>query len=271
MTPRAVTPPVVVTIAGSDSAGGAGIQADLRTFAAHNVHGATVITVVTAQNTVETTKTGFLDADLVAAQLEAILADLPVAAVKTGMLGSAEVVELVAGVAAEGRLPNLVVDPVLVDSAGRLLFDEEVIDRYVSRLFPRATVVTPNIHEAAVILGGIDRSLAGMEEAATRIGATGPQGVVVKGGRLGGERSPDVVWTAGRTRQLAAARVATANDHGTGCSLAAAIAANLALGHAIDDAIDGAKTFVTDAIAAAAPWRLGRGHGPIDHLRWSNR
>ncbi|MDH3705954.1 MAG: bifunctional hydroxymethylpyrimidine kinase/phosphomethylpyrimidine kinase [Acidimicrobiia bacterium] len=265
-----MTPRVVVTIAGSDSAGGAGLQADLRTFAAHGVHGATVITVVTAQNTRETRVATFLDPEVVRQQLHAVVDDMPIAAVKTGMLGSVEVIEVVAEAAEAGLLPDLVVDPVLVDASGRLLFPDAVVERYVDRLFPLAVVVTPNIHEAALLVPGVDQTVEGMERAAAAIGALGPRGVVVKGGRLGGVRSPDVAWTDGQNRRLPAARIKTPNDHGTGCSLAAAIAANLAAGRPVDDAIDEAKAFVTAAIASAASWRLGGGHGPIDHLRWSS-
>ncbi|MGI9601754.1 MAG: bifunctional hydroxymethylpyrimidine kinase/phosphomethylpyrimidine kinase [Acidimicrobiales bacterium] len=262
-------PPVVVTIAGSDSAGGAGIQADLRTFAAHRVHGATVITVVTAQNTTETLAATFIEPAMVAAQLQMILDDLPVAAVKTGMLGSTEVIDIVAEQADRGRLPNLVVDPVLVDSAGRILFEEEVARGYVDRLFPHAVVVTPNLHEASLLGGSPVVSVADMEAAATRLGAMGPTAVVVKGGRLPEKESTDVVWSRGAVRRLAGERIETANDHGTGCSLAAAIASNLARGADLDAALDGAKTFVTAAIASSANWEMGAGHGPIDHLGWS--
>jgi len=264
-----VTPTVVLTIAGSDSAGGAGIQADLRTLAAHGMHGATVVTVVTAQSTSETRAAEFLSADLVGAQLDAVLSDLPVAAVKTGMLGTAEVVSLVGEHARAGLLPNLVVDPVLVDASGGALFDDPVPQRYVTELFPHASVVTPNLHEAALLVRAPVGTVGDMERAAAAIGAMGPAAVVVKGGRLGGQRSPDVVWSGGVVRRLPAIRVETCNDHGTGCSLASAVAANLARGMPRDGAIDAAKYFVSRAISSAAGWRMGSGHGPIDHMGWS--
>lgn len=261
-------PPVALTIAGSDSGGGAGIQADLKTFATHGVFGTSVVTALTAQNTVKVRAIEPVPPSFVAAQLEAILDDLPVAAVKTGMLATPATVAVVAELAA--RLPALVVDPVLVSSSGDALFDDDARRAYLDLLFPLATVVTPNSREAAVLTG---RPVSTVEEAvaaARALGATGPAWVVVKGGHLGGgpggsgrREAVDVVWHGGEVHLLRAPWVATANDHGTGCTFAAAIAARLARGDDVRAALDGAKSYVHRALAGAAGWRLGAGHGPL--------
>jgi hydroxymethylpyrimidine/phosphomethylpyrimidine kinase len=267
-----VTPSVALTIAGSDSGGGAGIQADLRTFAALGIHGTTALAAVTAQSTTAVTAVRTMDPELVVAQIETVLDDLPVAAVKTGMLSSAGNVRAVAGLAARGRLPNLVVDPVLVSSTGHLLLDEGGVGVYRDELLAHALVTTPNLREAAVLTG---RSLAQLEdeqamiEAAEELRRLGPIFVVVKGGHLSAPSSPDVVAGPRGTSLLRAPRVETPNDHGTGCSLSAAIAAQLARGTEPEEAIVAAKRFVHDALARAAGWQLGGGHGPIDHLGWT--
>lgn len=269
-----MTPLVALTIAGSDSGGGAGIQADLKTFAAHGLHGACALTAVTAQHTAAVVGIVALDPAFVVAQIEAVTSDLPPAAVKTGMLATPAVVAAVAEVAARGALPNLVVDPVLVSSSGHPLMDEGGVAAYRRRLFPLATVVTPNLREAALLTGraleDLDSAEA-MAEAAEELRALGATTVVVKGGHLAGglEGCPDVVAGPGGTVVLPAARVATANDHGTGCTLSAAVAANLALGASPLAAVTRAKEYVHRALAGAADWRLGSGHGPIDHFGWS--
>lgn len=262
------TPPVALTIAGSDSGGGAGIHADLRTMAAFGVHGATAITVVTAQNTTGIQALETLPARLVAQQIGAVLGDLNVRATKTGMLGSVEIVNAVA----ESVPPssNLVVDPVLVRSNGEAIFGPDVRQAYIDRLIPIATVVTPNISEAELLVGSAIDDLRTQRDAARRLSELGPEWTVVKGARL--DRSiTDVVVErdTGNLTELKAAWVDTPNDHGSGCSLAAAIASGLANGSKPLDAIVDAKEFVTEAIAGAKDWRLGAGHGPIDHLGWS--
>jgi hydroxymethylpyrimidine/phosphomethylpyrimidine kinase len=270
------TPPVALTIAGSDSGGGAGIQADLRTFAGFGVHGTCAITALTAQNTSEVRGVQATPAGFVRQQIEAVLDDLPVLAVKTGMLATVAIVAAVAELAAAGRLPNLVVDPVMVSSSGRRLLDPEAEQAYVELLIPHATVVTPNAREAAALLGWepID-SLDRQRQAAASLGARSAPGaaVVVKGGDLAGVdplTSVDIVWCDGGGAELWATRVPTRNNHGTGCSFAAAIAARLARGDDIASAIEGAKSFVHAAIVRAAGWRLGEGHGPIDHLDFAH-
>jgi hydroxymethylpyrimidine/phosphomethylpyrimidine kinase len=270
-----VTPPVALTIAGSDSGGGAGIQADLKTFAAHRVFGTSALSAVTAQNTTAVTGVVVLDPGFVVAQIEAVLSDLHPAAVKTGMLATGPIVTAVADLAAAGRLPHLVVDPVLVSSTGHRLLDDDGIDAYRRVLIPRAEVATPNLREAAVLTGrGLEQldSVEAMVAAAEELRALGPATVVVKGGHLQAARggadapSPDVVVSAAGTSVLQADRVATPNDHGTGCSLSAAIAANLALGRPTLDAIAEAKAYVRRALIGGSGWQLGAGHGPIDHF-----
>jgi len=264
-----VNPPVALTIAGSDSGGGAGIQADLKTFAALGVFGTSVVTAVTAQNTVAVLGVRVLEPDFVDLQMEAVLTDLPVAAVKTGMLASAAIVAAVARRAAAGDLPLLVVDPVMVTSTGTPLLDDDGVAAYLDLLLPHAAVCTPNMREAALLASMAVTDLAQMEAAARRLAEYGPRVVVVKGGHLAADVAPDVVLADGVLTVLDGPRVPTANDHGTGCSLAAAIAAHLARGTDAVAAVVGAKAFVARAIGGASSWTLGAGHGPLDHFGWN--
>ncbi|THV42858.1 bifunctional hydroxymethylpyrimidine kinase/phosphomethylpyrimidine kinase [Glycomyces buryatensis] len=258
-------PPVALTIAGSDSGGGAGIQADLHTFAAHGVHGTSVVTAVTAQNTRGVSAAETIAEPLVRAQLDAVLGDFDVAAVKTGMLGGDELLAVVAEYGQEDRLPNLVIDPVMVTTTGDALFAGDPA-AYLGRLGPFATILTPNLIETGQLLGREIGSAAEMREAARALATYGPRAVLVKGGHAADEeRSVDVLWCDGQMLDLAAPRVDTRNDHGTGCTLASAIAARLALGHPLPQAVAGAKTYVTEALKAAAGWRLGSGPGPVHH------
>ncbi|GLZ80941.1 hydroxymethylpyrimidine/phosphomethylpyrimidine kinase [Actinorhabdospora filicis] len=247
-------PPVVLTIAGSDSGGGAGIQADLSTFAAHRVFGTSVITALTAQNTTGVRGVHRVPADFVAAQLDAVLADFDVVAVKTGMLGDPAILAVVADYAKRGRLPNLVVDPVLVSTSGALLYEGDPLD-YLRLLAPHATVFTPNLPEARVL---------GVPDARALAAATGTT-VVLKGGHATGPRATDEVADGHGTWLLDGERLDTVNTHGTGCTFSAAITAGLALGHALPAALREAKSYISRAIAAAREWRLGAGHGPVDH------
>ncbi|MEV0645169.1 bifunctional hydroxymethylpyrimidine kinase/phosphomethylpyrimidine kinase [Phytomonospora sp. NPDC050363] len=249
------TPPVVLTIAGSDSGGGAGIQADLKTFAAHGVFGASVITALTAQNTVGVKGVHAVPADFVAAQLDAVLCDLDVRAVKTGMLGDPAILAVVADFARAGRLPNLVVDPVVVATSGDLLYDGDPAD-YLRLLTPYAVLLTPNIPESRVL---------GAEDATALALAAGTT-VVLKGGHAEGERSVDTVSDGRRVWYLDAERVDTRNSHGTGCTFSAAVAAGLAGGLGLETALREAKSYITGALASGARWRLGRGSGPVDHF-----
>ena len=265
----ATNPPVALTIAGSDSGGGAGIQADLKTFAANGVFGTSAITALTAQNTLGVRGVHAVPADFVVAQIEAVLADLPVAATKTGMLATAEIVHAVGKLAAAGRLPGLVVDPVMVSSSGDRLLEPEAERLYVELLLPHAIVVTPNLREAEVLLGTSIGTLAEQRDAAAALGALGPSCVVVKGGHAVSDtpdEAVDVVWTRGRIYHLRAARVDTPNNHGSGCTFASAIAAFLAEGASVPGALKAAKSYVHNAITAGAGWSLGAGHGPLDHF-----
>lgn len=264
------TPTVALTIAGVDSAGGAGVHADLRAFAAMGVHGATVVAALTAQSTDRIHAVHVVPADFVAAQLDAVLGDLDVRAVKTGFLAAPATVDVVADAASTGRLANLVVDPVLVRSDGEPLFEPSVQRAYLERLLPSARVATPNRVEAGLLVGRALPTVADMEAAARELLDLGMEAVVVKGGDAEdeGDRSVDVLATADGVHRLELARVVTANDHGSGCSFAAATAARLALGDDVGTAVRTAKAFVHRALEGAAAWRLGAGHGPVDAFGW---
>ncbi len=271
-----MTPRVVLTIAGSDSSGGAGIEADLRTFAALGVLGAVALTAITAQNTTTVSAVLAVEPEMVVEQVRAVTNDLEVAAVKTGMLARPATVAAVAGLAARGILPRLVVDPVLVSSTGHPLMEVGGIDAYRDLLLPHAAVATPNLREAALLCGiDVDElsSIEQMAAAGAMIRSLGAQAVLVKGGHLldGGAtalRAPDVLVSEDGVVLLDAVRIETGNDHGTGCSLASAIAVGLAGGLAVEAAVRRAKAFVHEALQGAATWRVGSGHGPIDHLGW---
>jgi hydroxymethylpyrimidine/phosphomethylpyrimidine kinase len=265
------TPPTALTIAGSDSGGGAGAQADLKTFAALRVHGTCALTAVTAQNTAEVRGVVVLEPAFVRMQVETVLDDFAVGSVKTGMLATAATVAMVSDLARRGLLPRLVVDPVLVSSTGHRLLEPAGVAAYLQQLLPHALVVTPNLREAAV-LGDTDveslRPLEARVAVAELIRATGARYVVVKGGHLT-DSADDVVAGPDGVLVLPGERVDTGNDHGTGCTLSAAIAAHLARGATVPEAITQAKQFVAQALAGGAVWGLGAGHGPLDHFGWS--
>jgi hydroxymethylpyrimidine/phosphomethylpyrimidine kinase len=266
-----------MTIAGSDSGGGAGIQADLRTFAALGVHGTSAITAITAQNTVGVSAVCALEAEMVAAQVDAVTSDMHVWAVKTGMLARPKTILKVAELARNGRLPKLVVDPVLVSSTGHALMEEGGVEAYRDGLLPFALVATPNLREAAVLVGVDVReinTIDAMRELAMAILKFGPTHVVIKGGHFAEgaiteDLAPDLLVSAEFEVVLDAERVLTRNDHGTGCSMAAAIAANLALDQDVATAVSAAKSFVLRGLRGGADWRIGAGHGPIDHMGWN--
>lgn len=261
-----MTPPAALSIAGSDSGGAAGIQADLRTFAALGVFGTTAITCTTAQNSTEVRSVRSLPPEFVREQVEAVLDDLPVTGAKTGLLPNEEIVREVAALAS--RLPPLVVDPVLVATSGNRLTDDATIVACRRQLFPLAAVVTPNLNEAGVLLGERLATLPEAREAARRLGELAPV-VVVKGGHLEGTASSvDVVWDGQGCWEIARPRVSTRNTHGSGCTFSAAIAAGLARGLGIVDAIERANEFVHAAIQGSTGWRLGAGAGPLDHFGW---
>ncbi len=258
-------PPVALTIAGSDSSGGAGIQADLKTFTVLGVYGMTAITAITVQNTVGVDDALVLDPDLVAAQIDAVIEDIGCDAAKTGMLGSAAVVEAVADRLAHHEVPNVVVDPVMVAKSGDRLLDEDARTAMLERLLPVARIVTPNLSEAEALLGR-QISLTRAEGAARDLCAMGAGAVVVKGGHANSELSTDVLYDSvtGEAASFSSPRIDTPNTHGTGCTFSAAIAAFLAQGMEMYPAVARAKGFVTEAIRRALP--LGSGHGPTDHI-----
>jgi hydroxymethylpyrimidine/phosphomethylpyrimidine kinase len=258
-------PPVALTIAGSDSGGGAGIQADLRTFAFQRVHGTSALTCVTAQNTLGVNRVDALPPEAVAAQIEAVVQDIGVQGIKTGMLLNAEIVREVARQVERWALQPLVVDPVMVSRTGAKLLAEEAIQAIRERLIPLAQVVTPNRYEAQILAGMELQSLADMETAARRIHALGCKAVLVKGGGMPGELQGVDVWFDGeRLEVLKSERILTRHTHGTGCTLSAAIAAQLAWGKDPLTATLLAKAYVTEALRH--PLAIGAGQGPVGHF-----
>lgn len=257
---------IALTIAGSDSIGGAGIQADLKTFAAHGVYGTSALTAVTAQSTAGVTNVFPLPPDIVRAQIEAISQDTAIAVVKTGMLATADIVQAVSESIGKLHAAHVVIDPVMAASAGetRTLLGLESVSLLKAQLLPLATVVTPNVSEAAV-LSGIDvTSLDSAREAARRIAEWGPIAVVIKGGHLAGPHAVDLLLIEGSFSELSAARVQTTDVHGTGCTFASAIAARLALGDDIARAVDQAKRYTTEAIAQS--FEIGHGARILNHF-----
>jgi hydroxymethylpyrimidine/phosphomethylpyrimidine kinase len=253
-----------LTIAGSDSGGGAGIQADLKTFAAHGVYGASAVTAITAQNTLGVAAWEAVTSDLVTAQIEAVASDFGIDAVKTGMLANAAIVEAVAAAIASLDLPRVVVDPVMVAKGGATLLDGEAIEAMKAELLPRAFVVTPNVLEAAALAGMQVRNVDEARTAAERIAALGAAAVIVKGGHLPDADAIDLFFNGREFVELRAPRIETRHTHGTGCTFSSAIAANLALGRPLGDAVARAKAYLTDAIRQAPG--LGGGHGPLGHF-----
>lgn len=260
---------IALTIAGSDSGGGAGIQADLKTFSALGVYGASVITAVTAQNTRAVTAVEAVSPALIRAQIEAVFADLPPQAVKTGMLGDSQTICIVADSLAAVALPYLVIDPVMVAKSGDKLLADAAIATLRERLIPLATLITPNLPEAGELLGRSVTTRDDMPQAAADLLALGCHAVLLKGGHLAGDASDDLLLTTGGATWLSAARHPGKNTHGTGCTLSAAITAGLARGLALVDAVHAAKDYIGAAIAAADRLHVGSGHGPLHHFhRW---
>lgn len=259
--------PVALTIAGSDSSAGAGIQADLKTFAALGVYGASVITALTAQNTRGVTGIHDVPADFVAAQLDAVFGDLDVKAVKIGMVSRHEVVDVIARGFDTWKPKNIVLDPVMVATSGDRLLSADAIDALRRTLFPRAAIITPNLPEAAALLDwAVAVSEAEIAMQGRRLLEFGCPAVLIKGGHGHGAESVDFLVTKNSTVRLAALRVATKNTHGTGCTLSSAIAAGLAKGESLEQAVRAAKMYVSAAIAAADRLGIGHGHGPVHHF-----
>jgi hydroxymethylpyrimidine/phosphomethylpyrimidine kinase len=264
----------VLTIAGSDSGGGAGIQADLKTFAALGTYGCSVITALTAQNTCAVTAIHEVPANFVTAQLDAVFDDIAIAAVKIGMLASSAIIEAVAAGLERHGAKNVVLDPVMVAKSGDRLLRPDAVEALRALLLPLATLITPNLPEAGDLLGlEAPEDEAGMIAAADGLRALGPAAVLVKGGHLEEADSIDILDDGGEPLTLVASRIATANTHGTGCTLSSAIAALLGRGVPLRDAVREAKAYLTDAIRAADQLRVGHGHGPVHHFHalWADR
>ncbi|MCG0276963.1 MAG: bifunctional hydroxymethylpyrimidine kinase/phosphomethylpyrimidine kinase [Thermanaeromonas sp.] len=253
-----------LTIAGSDSGGGAGLQADLKTFAALKVYGTSVVTSVTAQNTLGVQGSYDLPADFVARQLDSVLGDIGADAVKTGMLANAEIVSTVAAKLKEYGVTRLVVDPVMVAKSGHFLLTPEAREVLKKELFPLALVVTPNIDEAEALTGLSIQSEKDMVEAARQIREWGPKFVVVKGGHLAGEEALDILFDGKEVLRFSSPRLTTSSIHGTGCTFAAAITAFLARGWEVPEAVEKAKEYVRQAMLAGRP--VGAGYGCLHHL-----
>jgi len=259
--------PIALTIAGSDSGGGAGIQADLKTFSALGVYGASVITALTAQNTQGVTGIHDVPADFITAQMDAVFSDLDVQAVKIGMVARREAIDAIVAGLDRWSPKHVVFDPVMVATSGDRLLSSDAVDALRTKLFPRAHLITPNLPEAAALLNeGIARNEQEIERQGGRLLALGCPAVLIKGGHGHGPESTDYLIDANSVIRLAAPRIATSNTHGTGCSLSSAIAAGLAKGLGLERAVCDAKAYISAAIAAADRLKVGHGHGPIHHF-----
>ncbi len=258
----------VLTIAGSDSGGGAGIQADLKTMSAMGCYGMSVITALTAQNTVGVTAIHAVPPAFVAEQMDAVFTDIGADAVKIGMLYSAQLIEVVAQGLKKYAAANVVLDPVMIAQSGDKLLQDDAIQAIIEHLMPLAAVVTPNLPEAEVLLQRRIESLEDMQAAAASLAVYGSRSVLIKGGHGGQNKSTDVLYLAAEKRMvvLEAARIESHNNHGTGCTLSSAIAAGMARGDDLETAVRKAKSYIENAIEAGARYRLGHGHGPVHHF-----
>lgn len=258
--------PRVLSIAGSDSGGGAGIQADLKTIAALGCYGMTAITALTAQNTLGVRAIHSVPLQMLADQIDAVVEDIGVDAVKIGMLHSAETVRAVAAAIDRHALPHVVLDPVMIATSGAVLIDQEAIAVLVRELFPKAAVITPNLDEASLLVGRPLESEAAMEAAARQLLGMGAPAVLLKGGHLAGDTVSDLLMTGeGDAHWMRAPRIPSPNTHGTGCTLSSAIAAHLALGASLLQAVQLAREYVRGALEAGAAVRTGAGSGPLNH------
>lgn len=262
-----MTTPIALTIAGSDSSGGAGIQADLKSFAANGVYGASVITALTAQNTQGVSGIHQVPAEFVTAQIDAVFSDLDIGAVKIGMVAHLPVIDAIAAGLKRWSPKHVVLDPVMVATSGDRLLAAEAVDALRKRLIPLASVITPNLPEAAALLDEpVARDQAAIEDQGRRLLTLGCAAVLIKGGHGDSPESTDYLCTASGSIALSAKRVATRNTHGTGCSLSSAVAAGLAKGEDMESAVRNAKAWLTAAIAAADRFSVGHGHGPVHHF-----
>lgn len=259
----------VLTIAGSDSGGGAGIQADIKTISALGCYATTAITAITVQNTIGVEAVHPVPVDIVKGQIEAVLSDIGADAVKIGMLQSAEIVQTVAEMLRKHKVGNVVLDPVMVSTSGHRLIEEEAIATLRSELIPLARVITPNIPEAEILLGGEEiRSQASLPEMAQRLSASYGVSVLLKAGHLSEDELTDILYDkeTDKLLQLTSKRIRTKNTHGTGCTMSSALAASLAKGETLQQAASSAKTFISNAIIAGADYEIGLGHGPVQFL-----
>ncbi len=254
----------VLTIAGSDPSGGAGIQADLKTLSANNVFGMSILTSITAQNTCGVSSVFHLPSSIIQAQLDAIFSDISVKTIKTGMLATGEIITVVSHALATQQIEHLVVDPVMVAKGGHVLLEDEAIATLKNKLCPQATLITPNIHEAEVLSGIAITTLAEARNAAKIIHQLGCQHVLITGGHLSEQPGTDLLYDGRFFRMFKTEYIQTKHTHGTGCTLASAIAAQLAKGKSMADAIEAAKSYTTEAIRYG--FSLGQGHGPTDHF-----
>ncbi len=259
--------PVALTIAGSDSGGGAGIQADLKTFAALGVYGCSAITSLTAQNTLGVQGVLPTPPEFVGAQIQSVLSDIDVGAIKTGMLATAKIIDLVADTLTQYTRIPLIIDPVMIATSGDCLLAQDAIAVLIKKLIPLATIVTPNLIEAAALLGRpIARNQLEVQQQAKQILAMGAQAVLIKGGHAQSDEANDFLLTSSAQFNFTAPRIATKNTHGTGCALAAAIAAGLAKNLTVADAVKQAKEYLHNALVHASELRIGRGSGPVHHF-----
>ncbi|MEP7327298.1 MAG: bifunctional hydroxymethylpyrimidine kinase/phosphomethylpyrimidine kinase [Gemmatimonadota bacterium] len=263
MATNLVPPPIALTIAGSDSGGGAGIQADLKTFHQFGVHGTSVLVAITAQNTVGVRSVHLVPAEIISAQIAALAEDLPPAALKTGMLATADLIRLVAREIRERKWSRYVQDPVMVATSGDRLLATAAESALREELLPLAALVTPNLDEAEVLTGLTVRDPEGMKAAGDRLLDMGARAALIKGGHLGGDEIVDLLVAPGMTRRFAYSRIRTSSTHGTGCTLSAAITAGLALERSLDRAVEDGLSYVRRAIETAPA--LGAGHGPVNH------
>ena len=259
--------PIALTIAGSDSSGGAGIQADLKTFSALGAYGCSVVTALTAQNTRGVQGISDVEPDFITQQLSSVFSDLAVQAVKIGMLSRKEVIQVVVEAVEKYQVTRLVVDPVMVATSGDLLLQRDAIDILIQELIPRASLITPNLPEAAVLLDAeIPTNRKEMEQMVGPLLALGPRAVLLKGGHLQNDESVDLFHDGHQIHWLTALRIKTLNTHGTGCTLSAAIAALLARGYGLKDAVYAAKDYISNAIATSDQLHVGHGNGPVHHF-----
>jgi len=256
-----------MTVAGSDSGCGAGIQADLKTFSALGVYGVCAVTALTAQNTCRVAGVHPSPPDFVALQIETVLSDIPVKAVKTGMLYNSAIIEAVCEALTRNRTPNLVVDPVMISKSGDILLQPDAIDTLKKRLIPMALIVTPNIPEAGALTGITINGVEQMKQAASMIEEMGASSVVIKGGHMRGDKLTDLLLADGKFTEFKRHRINTSHTHGTGCTFSSAITAGLAKGLSVIDSVSAAERYIEGAIKHAEP--LGKGHGPVNHF-WNH-